>query len=229
LTLSASGTATTGTVTVTITGISGSLTNTTTLSLTVTLAPAVSNLPSPWADADIGATGAAGSGNYANGTFTVNGAGLQIYGSSDAFNFVYQPLTGDGSIVARLVSLQAASNPFAVAGVMIRSTLAAGSPNAKTAYWPVSRGIEFDLRTSSGGTTNEPSGVSAALPYWIKVTRSGSTFTGYVSSDGVNWVPLGSSWTITMGQTVYVGLAASSGSTSALATATFDNVAVTVP
>jgi hypothetical protein len=32
-----------------------------------------------------------------------------------------------------------------------------------------------------------------------------------------------------MGQTVYVGLAATSGSTTALATATFDNVSVTSP
>jgi hypothetical protein len=40
----------------------------------------------------------------------------------------------------------------------------------------------------------------------------------------VNWTALGSSQTINMGQNVYVGLAVNSGSTSALATATFDNV-----
>jgi len=180
-------------------------------------------------DGDIGATGVAGSATYANGTFTVNGAGLQIYGSSDEFNFVSQPLTGNGSIVARLVSLQAASNPYAVAGVMIRDTLAAGAANAKTAFWPVTKSIDFDLRTTTGGTTNEPSGVSAALPYWVKMTRSGNTFTAHVSSDGVNWMQMGSSWTIAMGQTVQVGLAVTSGSTSALVTATFDSVAVTVP
>lgn len=42
-------------------------------------------------------------------------------------------------------------------------------------------------------------------------------------------VPVGTSQTITMGQNVYVGLGLTSGSTTALATARFDNVSVTSP
>jgi hypothetical protein len=42
----------------------------------------------------------------------------------------------------------------------------------------------------------------------------------------VNWTQLGTSQTITMAQNVYVGLAVNSGSTTALATATFDNVSI---
>jgi hypothetical protein len=45
----------------------------------------------------------------------------------------------------------------------------------------------------------------------------------------VNWVQLGTSQTISMAQNVYVGLAVNSGSASARATATFDNVSVTSP
>jgi hypothetical protein len=45
----------------------------------------------------------------------------------------------------------------------------------------------------------------------------------------VNWVQLGTSQTISMAPNVYVGLAVNSGSSSALATATFDNVSVTSP
>ena len=47
-------------------------------------------LPSPWADADIGATGATGSTDYADGVFTVKGAGADIWGNADAFHYVYQ-------------------------------------------------------------------------------------------------------------------------------------------
>jgi hypothetical protein len=61
------------------------------------------------------------------------------------------------------------------------------------------------------------------------VTRSGNTLSSYASADGVSWTQLGTSQTITMGQSVYVGLAVNSGSASALATATFDNVSVTSP
>jgi hypothetical protein len=101
--------------------------------------------------------------------------------------------------------------------------------NAKTADWRTYGEIFFDLRTSNGGSTAEPGGVGATLPYWVKVSRSGSTFSSYASADGVNWVQVGTSQTITMGPTVYVGLAVTSGSTTALATATFDNVSVTYP
>ncbi|HXJ06572.1 MAG TPA: hypothetical protein VNH65_15820, partial [Candidatus Acidoferrum sp.] len=62
-----------------------------------------------------------------------------------------------------------------------------------------------------------------------KVSRSGNTFSSYTSPDGVNWTQRGTSQTINMAQNVYVGLAVNSGSTSALATATFDNVSISTP
>jgi hypothetical protein len=185
-------------------------------------------LPSTWLDQDVGSVGVTGSASYTSGTFTVNGAGSQIYGNADSFHFVYQPLSGDGTVVARVVSLQGGSGSVS-AGVMIRNTLDTGSVNAKTADWRSYSGIFFDVRTAAGGSTSEPGGVSATLPYWVKVTRSGSTLSSYASADGVNWTQVGTSQTITMGQSVYVGLAVTSGSTTSLATATFDNVSVTSP
>ncbi len=227
LTLTASGTATTGTSTVTITGTSGSLTNTTTITLTVTAAGAPPLL-TVWLDQDVGQVGVAGSASYANGTFTVKGAGQQIWGTADGLNFVYQPLSGDGTIVARLVSLQGGLSAQS-AGVMIRETLTAGSTNAYTAFGSNSH-IYFDERLSTGGGTSSadtPSPVT--LPYWVKLVRSGNTFSGYASLDGVNWLQIGTSQTITMAQNVYIGLVVNSDNTSALATATFDNVSTSTP
>ena len=185
----------------------------------------VTPLPSGWIDSDIGSVGLAGSATYANGTFTVHGAGQQIYGNTDSFHFVYQPLSGDGAMVARVLSVQGDSTAGA-AGVMIRETLDAGSVNAKTADWPTFGGIYFDVRTTTGGSTSEPSFHSATLPYWVKVARSGNTFTSYYASDGVNWVQMGTAQTINMAQNVYVGVAVTSGNTSALATAIFDNLSI---
>jgi len=184
-------------------------------------------LPSSWLDQDVGSVGVLGSASYANGVFTVKGAGAQIYGTADAFHFVYQPLSGDGTIVARLVSLQGGSG-YVSPGVMIRETLNAGATNAGSVDWAGYRGIYFEVRTSTGGSTSLSGGVNATLPYWVKVSRSGSTFNSYTSSDGMNWTQQGSQ-TINMGQNVYVGLAVNSGSASAAATATFDNVSVTSP
>jgi hypothetical protein len=222
LTLTASTTATTGTVTVTVKGTSGSISKTTTISLTVRQVP---TLPSIWTDGDIGATGKAGSAGYASGVFTVKGAGPQIFGTADAFHYVYQPLSGDGTIVARLVSMQGGGG-YASAAVMIRETLTAGSRNAKTAEWPLYGGIFFDERSAPGGNTVEPGNLTVTLPYWVKMSRSGSSFSSFASSDGVNWVQVGTTQTISMAQSVYIGLAVTSGLTTALTTATFDNVSV---
>jgi len=186
----------------------------------------VTAFPFNWSDGDVGSVGLAGSATYANGTFTVKGAGAQIYGTADAFHYVNQPLSGDGTIVARVVSVQGGSGSVA-AGVMIRETSNAGATNAKTAYWPTYTSIYFDARTTTGSSTSEPGTLSSTnAPYWVKVSRSGNNFSSYTSVDGNNWAQLGTTQTISMATNVYAGLAVTSGSTTALATATFDDVSV---
>jgi hypothetical protein len=185
------------------------------VTFTVTSQP----LPTGWLNQDIGSVGIAGSATYANGTFTVNGAGTSVWGTADGFHFAYQALSGDGTIVARVASL----TPSSTAGVMIRETLNPGSTELFSAYY--NQNMYMNYRLSTGGNTGQAIGGSAALPYWVKVVRSGSTLSGYSSSDGVNWAQLGTSQTISMAQTVYIGLGVTSNSTSTLATASFDVVA----
>jgi len=45
-----------------------------------------------------------GSASYANGVYTVNGAGIDIYGANDQFHYVYQPVNGNGTLIARVTS-----------------------------------------------------------------------------------------------------------------------------
>jgi regulation of enolase protein 1 (concanavalin A-like superfamily) len=188
-------------------------------------ARAQGSLPSGWSDGDIGSVGLAGSASYANNVFTLKGAGSTVGGTADSFNFAYQSWSGDGTIVARVTSLQGAW--AAQAGVMIRETLNAGSTNVFTCARPLSAtNIYFTDRATTGASTSNPGSSGASLPYWVKVVRSGSTFSGYMSSDGVNWVQVGTSQTINMATNVYVGLGVSDNNTSSLATATFDNVSV---
>jgi regulation of enolase protein 1 (concanavalin A-like superfamily) len=109
---------------------------------------------------------------------------------------------------------------------MIRETL---DPGANHVYlFDYSSAIWMTERTSTGASSSYQSLVSATLPYWIKLVRSGNVFTMYSSADGVNWL-LGTSQTVSMAQSVYIGLAVSNRTTSSLATATFDNVSVTSP
>ncbi len=179
-------------------------------------------LPSPWANQDIGAVGLAGSASYAGGVFTASGSGADIYGTADAFQYVYQPASGDCSITARVVTQQN-TNTYAKAGVMIRETLAANSTYAFMQETP--NGLYYQDRATTGGSAATVAGpVTGAVPYWVRVTRAGNVFTAYSSPDGTTWAQAGAAQTITMAANVYIGLPVCSHNTTTLSTVTFDNV-----
>jgi regulation of enolase protein 1 (concanavalin A-like superfamily) len=201
--------------------VAPSMTNSNPFTFTVTS----STLPSSWLDEDVGAVNLAGSVGYANGVFTVKASGEWIWSTADGMHFVYQPLSGDGTIIARVLSAQGSSYPQA--GVMIRETLTASSTHAYVSYEPYpGPSIYLDSRSTTGASTSTQYTAINALPYWVKLVRSGNTFTGYASADGSNWVQVGTTATIGMAQNVYIGLAVSANNNSVLATATFDNVSV---
>ena len=177
------------------------------------------SLPSGWSDGDIGSVGVTGSASYTSNVFTVKGSGAGMTGTADGMNLVYQTLSGDGTIVARVVSSSAGQ-----AGVMIRETLNANAADAfvidQSSY------NYFYDRTSTGATAGQWGSSYHVLPYWMKLVRSGNTFSAYGSLDGVNWTQIGSTQTVAMAQNVYIGLTVSSQSNSSLATATFDSVSL---
>ena len=182
----------------------------------------VTSLPTGWTDTDVGNVGQAGSATYSSGsgTFTVAGAGEgMIGGSADAMNFVYQTLAGDGSIVARVTNMQGGET-----GVMIRETL---NPSATDAFACFSSGygafLEYRPTTGASGQS-QITDYGTPFPYWVQLVRAGTTFTAFTSPDGVNWTQLGASATITMAQTVYIGLGVTG--YGVLSTATFDSVSV---
>ena len=58
------------------------------------------------------------------------------------------------------------------------------------------------------------------------MVRVGNNFTGYTSTDGATWTQVGTTQTITMAASVYVGLAVNSHLDGTLATGAFTNVAI---
>jgi hypothetical protein len=195
-----------------------------------TATPDTAPLPSPWASQDIGGVGGAGAAGYnpTAGTWTVLGAGIDVWGNADEFRFTYQTLDGDGSIVARVAS-QENTDGWAKSGVMIRETLAA---NSKHAFMLVSpgNGTALQYRTSTGGASSNNNTGGVAAPYWVKLVRSGNTIFAYRSADGVTWNAQGSPLTIAMNRQVYIGLAVlGSGGDDDLNTTTFTDVSVATP
>jgi regulation of enolase protein 1 (concanavalin A-like superfamily) len=185
---------------------------------TRTPSPTPTGLPAPWQSRDIGSVGIAGSATYGNSRYTVVGSGADIWGTADQFRFMYQSLSGNGTITAKVYS-QTNSNGWAKAGVMIRESLNANSKHAMAILSP-SNGVRFQYRSSTGGSSTDVSGGSGTAPVWLRITRSGNTFTAYRSADGASWTQIGSR-SITMATNVYVGLAVTSHTNSASSTAVF--------
>jgi regulation of enolase protein 1 (concanavalin A-like superfamily) len=188
--------------------------------------PPSSSLPAPWTAGDIGSPTLPGSAAASAGIFTVTGGGPDIWGTSDQFQFVSQPVTGDTQIVARVGSLQGTEG-WAKAGVMIRGALTGPSANASV-FASRSNGWGFTRRLSAGGSSYYTPGGAGAAPGWVRLEREGNLFSAYQSQDGSQWTLIGSD-TIPMPATIYVGLAITSATTAATATATLSNVAISTP
>ena len=111
---------------------------------------------------------------------------------------------------------------------MFRESLAAGSRHA-TMMVATDGKAKFRRRTATGGATlsNGPLTGSTTVPRWLKLVRSGSSFSAFISTDGATWTEVMPATTIAMPATVHVGMLASRSGGSSLATAAFTNVSLT--
>ena len=190
----------------------------------MTILKAQSALPAPWIAADIGGPSPAGASSSSNGVFTVAASGADIWGAADQFRFVYQQVTGDVDIVARVDNL-AAVDPWSKAGVMIRTDLSASSAHAY-ALISGAHGIAFQRRLQAGANATITVGQLIAAPQWVRLKRVGNLVTAYSSGDGGTWQTVGSA-TIALNQSAFVGFAVTSHNPGSLATAVFSQSSVT--
>jgi len=181
------------------------------------------------------AAGNAGIGCIINGTQKSGKACLPhiTYGPggevvTDSFNFAHQPLTGNGTITARVVSLtgrhpdfsgnpvQAGPGPRFVPGLMpwskvgiiIKQNLHQGSAYAAMLVTG-GNGVRMQYNYT-GDIAGLPGTVSAAHPRWLRLTRSGNEITGYDSADGRHWEMVGAVQLAGLPATVQVGMFAAS-------------------
>lgn len=184
-------------------------------------------LPAPWQAVNVGTVRLVGDAAHNNGAFTVSGDGV-VGGSSDTEFFVYQSLSGNGRIVARVANLDSTGGNSARVGVQIRETLAANSRHATLAVTG-GGGYRWMRRTVTGGNTSNTNSSSATAPnIWVRLVRSGNTITASRSANGSSWTTIGSV-TFSMASNVHIGLVVGSGPTIQYNTSTFDNVTVVAP
>ncbi len=156
------------------------------------------------------------------GTFTMTAEGVDIWDTSDQFHFAYKELSGAGTIIAKVESVEN-THEWAKAGVMIRDTLDADSSHAMMVVTPT-QGVSFQRRTPAGASSSDTTEAGITAPQWVKLER---TIAGFIrasySADGSTWTQLGSQ-TVTMNTPMYIGLALTSHNSGVACEAKFSNV-----
>lgn len=191
--------------------------------------PATTSITSGFSQVELGGATPAGGAAYADGRWTVQGAGTDIWAANDSGHFAYQAVTGDGAIIAKVDAVPT-THKNAKAGVMLRTSLNDGAPRA----WMCLTGdgsLQQNMPnlTVYGGTNYGNKTLATSLAsYWVKLERIGNIITGYVSPDGSNWAATNvGRIDAPVPDTIYAGLIVSSFVNGTLSTASFSNVQIT--
>ena len=177
--------------------------------------------------ADIGMGTLAGSQSQNGATMAVQGGGADIWGTSDQCHAVMQSLAGDGTVQARIASYPGGADPWAKAGLMVRASTDPSAPYYAVFLTP-GNGIVVQHRDGQGATSTGVQVSTLVAPVYLQITRTGTTFSAAVSTDGSTWTPLAGS-TVSMpalGGALLAGLAVTSHNNSVLWNVVFDSLAL---
>ncbi|CAO0789655.1 unnamed protein product [Mucor circinelloides] len=192
------------------------------------------NLPGDWQTMDVGQENRIGlpgtvSADSAS-TFTLWGSGADIDNDTDAFRFVYQPFSNQGTIESTVRSHSAFAK-CAKAGIMIREHLGHGSPLIMLGISPA-EGIFVQIRYGNFESTKLIKKMRASPPYRLRLVRQkqNNIFEAqiqHVDSGGndANWETF-ASVPFVMARDVYAGIAVTSCDTSVVSVAKFTEVAL---
>ena len=184
-----------------------------------------SNLPASWKFNDINES--VGSAVYKSGSFTVKGAGTDIWGQSDQFAFVNVDTLHSQSLSARVTS-QTNTDQWAKAGIMFRETANAGSSYVMLVTTP-GNGLHLQYRDGTGSDCTDISYGNYTLPVFLKLDKTDSSFVAYKSTNGSKWTTLGSYKNKTFSEKYKLGLLVNGHSGLNLGQAVFDSVKISIP
>lgn len=162
--------------------------------------------------------GTAGNGAGSSGCGGSSPLGPDGEPVTDVFTFVQQTLDGDGSITVRLTSLtglipaldntepgmRPGLQEWAKAGLIVKQSSTQGSSYAAI-MMTADHGVrmQYDYTHDVAGSTAT---VGEATPRWLRLTRTGSTLTGFESADGVQWTEVGTATLTGLSSTVSAGM-----------------------
>jgi hypothetical protein len=186
--------------------------------------------PSGWTCEDIGNPEIEGSQSLNNNVWVIYGAGWDIsserYIRADQFHYVFQRLSADGNISAKITSINNTGDD-AKAGIMLRKSFDPTSPYYAVYMTPNSK-VRVQYRKAMFDDTGEAAAIDASFPVYVKLSRNGQTFGASTSRDGITWTLIPNS-IITMSgleENLMAGMVITSGHQNILGSAGFEDVSL---
>ncbi|MES2708249.1 MAG: Calx-beta domain-containing protein [Verrucomicrobiota bacterium] len=220
-----------GTYLIRVTASDGQFSSSDQISLTVG-SPAAA-VPSGWISADVGPPTAHGFSGMSGGSWHLNGAGTGYASNSDRAHAVGRTVEGNGTVIARLTSLNGNGQANAEAGLFIRDSWHRYARRAVLAYTGSSRTLKFRTRVTNNTNDTSVSVTNMNLPLWLKLERveGTDTVTAFRAVDNAGapgaWTAVGTASVIDMDAGADYGLTTDSGNDGVLAEGVFDNVTLT--
>jgi TolB protein len=171
-------------------------------------------------------SGVSASYGQAKGEYRITGGGANMWGTSDAFYFVWKKISGDAALTADVqwVGTSAAEHRKAV--LIMRQSLDASSAYADA----VSHGSGLTSLQFRGAAHEQTYQVATQIdgPVRLRLEKKESRFTMYAGKPGEELKPIGPVEFIELDGEFYVGLGVCSHVATTVETAIFSNVTLTV-
>jgi hypothetical protein len=165
--------------------------------------------------------------------FGISGAGADLYSGTDAYSAIYQPgAAGNTVTIETEVTSQQGMTGFAKAGIIVRNDMTGSgtTPEGVVLFESPSGGIQLEWNSNGGDYINSvtpPNGSNPELlPVWLELVRSGSSYTGYYSFDGTDWLEVGTATVQAQAATQDAGMFVTSHASGSPGQVTFGGFAV---
>lgn len=177
-------------------------------------------------EGSVGQTPPGGNAHYdpAKGAYRITGGGANVWGTSDAFYFVWKKASGDMTLSADVQWVGTSSAEHRKALLMIRQSLEPGSAYADA----VSHGNGLTSLQFRGAANEQTYQVFTQVdgPVRLRIERKGSRFTMYAGKPNEELKVVGPIEYIGLQDPVYAGLGVCSHLATSLETAVFSNVKI---
>jgi TolB protein len=161
----------------------------------------------------------------AKAEYRITGGGANVWGTSDAFYFVWKKASGDMTLTADVQWVGTSMAEHRKALLMIRQSLDPGSAYADA----VSHGNGLTSLQFRGAANEQTYHIPTQVdgPVRLRIERKGSRFTMYAgkpNNNDADLKPVGPVEYVSLKDTVYVGLGVCSHVATTLETAIFSNI-----